>query len=83
MVFDTTRADLARSLDSGLASLDRTEPRTVGVGRGLTYLTDEEAHDFIEELEILMERFSRRERSEGAGTWAFTFAFYPTSRRLT
>lgn len=84
LLFDTTKADLRRSLLSGDASLERREGlRELGVGRSIAFLTAAQAEEFIAELEALVARFDDvHQPSESSRPFALTWALYPASRRI-
>jgi DNA-binding transcriptional ArsR family regulator len=80
-VFDTTRADLKRRLDSGRLSLDQREanPRTVALGRFSAFLSLEEAASIVERLESLAAEVEAKDGGSIAGEQFYTmqFVFYP------
>jgi DNA-binding transcriptional ArsR family regulator len=84
LVFDATKSDLRRSILSGETSLDQGQrPRHFGLGRSVTLLTPSRAEEFIAEVEALVARFDHAdEASEDDRPFAFTWAFYPASRRI-
>ncbi|GBE24532.1 hypothetical protein BMS3Bbin02_00807 [bacterium BMS3Bbin02] len=81
-VFDTTRADLKRRLDSGRLSLDQREadPRTFALGRFAAFLSLEEAASFVERLESLAAEVEVKDDGQSTGEQMYTmqFVFYPT-----
>ena len=84
LLFDSTKADLRRSLLSGEGSLERREGlREVGLGRSIALLTSAQAEDFIAELEALVARFdAAHQPTEDARPFALTWALYPASRSI-
>jgi DNA-binding transcriptional ArsR family regulator len=84
LLFDTTKSDLRRSLLSGEASLDQGQgPRHFGLRRSIAVLTASRAEEFLAEVEALAARFDESdEGSDDTRPFAFTWAFYPASRRI-
>jgi DNA-binding transcriptional ArsR family regulator len=84
LLFDTTKADLGRSLASGELKLDeRDSVRRAGLGRSIAHLTPEQAAEFITELDALVARFDEAHASaEGARPFALIWALYPSSRAI-
>ena len=84
LLFDATKADLRRSLETGAAVLGAREaPRRLGLGRSVAHLTSDEADAFVAELEALVARFDKA-HAEGreARPFALVWAFYPASRAI-
>jgi DNA-binding transcriptional ArsR family regulator len=80
LVFDTTKADLQRSLATGEVDLD---DREVALGRSIAYLAPEHAADFARELGTLVERFDAAHESTGnRRPFALVWALYPSSRKI-
>jgi len=80
-VFDVTRADLQRSVTSGLVGLD--EHKKLGLSRHIVRLTPDAAVAFLERLESLVDELSEaNSEDDDARTYALTWAFYPSSYAL-
>lgn len=84
LLFDTTKADVRRSLLSGESSLERRDGlREVGLGRSIAFLTPGQAEEFVAEVEALVARFDEaHDPTEEARPFALTWALYPSSRRV-
>ena len=87
-VLDYTRADMLRSLSSGLADLSEDAPpeRALRVGRRWFWLTPEQAGAFIQRLHALMDEFDALRpdtTAEGAQLYEFLLGFFPTHERPT
>ncbi|NIA25962.1 MAG: helix-turn-helix domain-containing protein [Gammaproteobacteria bacterium] len=78
-VFDTTRADLYRSIVDGIASLDRRDDqRRLSLGRRLGRISKAQFEEFVTRLEDLSQEFE--DEGEDGEPFAFTWALYPTAR---
>jgi DNA-binding transcriptional ArsR family regulator len=84
LLFDTTKADLRRSVNSGEVDLDGKDGvRRLGLGRSIAFLTPETAAEFIVELEALVARFDEAHgQDEQSRPFALVWALYPSSRRI-
>jgi hypothetical protein len=86
LLFDTTKSDLRRSLLSGEVALDQgQDPRDIGLGRSIALLTPSQAAEFIAEVKALIARFDdahAHEPPKDTRPFAFTWALYPSSRRI-
>ena len=86
-VFGSTQADFVRAVDQGIASLrDEKGARRLHLHRGLMHLSPERLHEFVSELEALMERFGADNDDpddvpEDAIPVSSLMVVYPTSRR--
>src|SRR5215208_3502017 len=79
LLFDTTKADLKRSLGEG----DELGLERAGLGRSIAFLTSEQAAAFTAELEELVARFDEAHaESPGTRPHALVWALYPSSRRI-
>ena len=84
LLFDATKADLRRSLETGAVKLgEREAPRRLGLGRSVAHLTPDQADAFVVELEKLVARFDEQ-HAEGQDVrpFALVWAFYPSSRTI-
>ena len=82
LLFDTTKADLKRSLTD--AAADGPQLSGLGLGRSIGFMTKEEALRFIAELEELVARFdASHEDSALTRPYALVWALYPSSRRIS
>jgi DNA-binding transcriptional ArsR family regulator len=84
LLFDATKADFRRSLETGAAVLgEREAPRRLGLGRSVAHLTPDEADSFVAELEALVARFDKQHaEGQDARPYALVWAFYPASRTI-
>lgn len=81
LLFDTTKADVVRSLTSRASDLEAQDERRLGLGRTIAYLTFEQAAEFVEELEALVARFDgAHQLSSETRPFALVWALYPSSR---
>ena len=84
-VLDTTREDLRRSLLRHGIEEKPGQPKEISLFRSLTRLRPEEAEQLINEITELVERYGSLhkddEDSEDTRRFAFTWLFYPSSRR--
>lgn len=89
-IFGSTEADFVRAVASGQAPLedDRSSRRT-HLGRRLLLLDDEQLHEFISELEGLLERYDvdpaqlEEPLPEGVKVIGVLTMAYPSSRKIT
>ena len=81
---DTTREDILRSLEARATALEQgaePHPRDVVIFRELRVMSDEQADQFRDRLQSLLDEFEATEIDEagaGAHTRALTVAFYPS-----
>ena len=81
---DTTREDILRSLEARATALEQgaePHPRDVIIYRELRVMSDEQADQFRDRLQSLLDEFEATEIDEagaGAHTRALTVAFYPS-----
>ncbi len=85
LLFDTTKADLRRSIATGEAELgERGDRARLGLGRSIAYLRPEKAAEFIAELEALVAKFDDAHHpGNQARPFALVWALYPSSRRIS
>lgn len=77
-IFDVTRADLHRSITSGTVGLDQKD--RMGLSRQVARLTPDQAAEFIERLEALVDEIAgSKSDNPDAVAYAFTWAFYPSA----
>lgn len=78
-ILDTTLASLKRALDAGVVQVE-DDKRTV-INRGLAYLTDEQAKEFVTRLESLTDELSSRDYKPGddKNPHALTVVFHRTT----
>ena len=85
-VFDATKADIRRSLESGLIDLALfpPEPRSLMARRGVFRLQPDDARAFYDRLNALkMEFYHRESNAEDAEYYNLTVAFYPTALKVS
>jgi DNA-binding transcriptional ArsR family regulator len=80
-VFDTTRADVKRRIDSGRLSLDQrgADHRTFALGRFAAFLSPVEATSIVDRLESLARELETKGEGRLTGDELYTmqFVFYP------
>jgi DNA-binding transcriptional ArsR family regulator len=81
-IFGSTRADFVRAVDQGIVSFgDPRDARRASLSRRLMRLTPEHLHEFITELEALVDRYGNDEGDDTVVVAAL-HAVYPSSRRI-
>ena len=83
-IFDTTRADMKRRLESGSLSLDQrdAQPLVVAIRRSTGFLDPDRAAAIVESLESLAGEVERDDDDAPSTDRLYTiqFAFYPSGR---
>lgn len=84
VVFDTTKADLRRSIINGFEAEGEAFRNRVGIGRHLGHLTHEDAAAMMDEVRELIEKYMGGDDDAGDDhPYAFVWTLYPTSATLT
>jgi DNA-binding transcriptional ArsR family regulator len=83
LLFETTKADLRRSVAMGEARFAEDGERPTAMSRSISFLSAEQAAEFVAELEALVERFDDA-HAAGAGRrpYALVWTLYPSSRTV-
>jgi DNA-binding transcriptional ArsR family regulator len=83
-ILDDARQDILENAAAGLVDLSGEEhPHSLRISRSTTRFTEEEALEFQQRLQDIVEEFrARREETVNIDEqgYAFVFAFYPTAR---
>jgi len=82
---DTTKEDVLRSMQASnfvLEGVENRERQQAMITRHVTHLRKEQANEFIERLQALLQEFGALDTENAsdadANPWAFTVAFYPS-----
>ncbi len=80
-IWDSTRADIRHSAESGLIDMPHTppEPQTLFLRRGFFRLPPDQARQFYERLMALFQEFDQVESDKDDPFYGVTIAVYPTA----